>query len=202
MARVHAFTDDALGDLDAVGLTEAIAAGRVSIPEVVEAAIARTQRVDPSLNAVAIGCFARARAEAAAPRGGFFAGVPTYVKDNSDLAGLPTMHGTDAFAPRPAKRDGDFARMFLATGVIPLGKTQLSEYGFSAVAEHPRLGAGGNPGGHDRTAGAPPAGRGAQPVGHRPHRGRLVVRLGGAGRCRRRPARPCQRRRRLDPHPG
>src|SRR3954454_17084207 len=161
MARVHAFTDDALGDLDAVGLTEAIAAGRVSIPEVVEAAIARTQRVDPSLNAVAIGCFARARAEAAAPRGGFFAGVPTYVKDNSDLAGLPTMHGTDAFAPRPAKRDGDFARMFLATGVIPLGKTQLSEYGFSAVAEHPRLGPVRNPWDTDRTAGASSSGSGA-----------------------------------------
>src|SRR4029077_17835831 len=140
MGRVHAFADDALGDLDAVGLTEALAARRVSIPEVVEAAIARTQRGDPRLNAVATEGFRRGRAEAADPRGGFFAGVPTYVKDNSDLAGLPTMHGTDAFEPRPASRDGDFARMFLGTGVIPLGKTQLSEYGFHAVAEHPRIG--------------------------------------------------------------
>src|SRR3954453_2071716 len=153
MARVHACADDALADLDAVGLAEAITARRVSIPEVVEAAIARTQQVDPALNAVAAECFDRARGEAADPRGGFFAGIPTYVKDNSDLAGLPTMQGTDAFAPRPAKRDGDFARMFLATGVIPLGKTQLSEYGFSAVAEHPRLGAVRNP-----WAPAPPAG--------------------------------------------
>src|SRR4051795_8936757 len=172
MARVHAYADDALADLDAVGLAEAITARRVSIPEVVEAAIARTRQVDPSLNAVAIGCFDRARAEAAAPRGGFFAGVPTYVKDNSDLAGLPTMHGTDAFAPRPAKRDGDFARMFLATGVIPLGKTQLSEYGFSAVAENPRLGAVRKPWDTDHTAGASSSGSaalvaaGAVPLAH------------------------------------
>jgi amidase len=161
MARVHAYADDALGDLDAVGLTEALAARRVSIPDVVEAAIARTERVDPQLGAVAVDCFERARSEAVAPRGGFFAGVPTYVKDNSDLAGLPTMQGTDAFDARPAKRDGDFARMFLATGVVPLGKTRLSEYGFSAVAEHPRLGAVRNPWDTDRTAGASSSGSGA-----------------------------------------
>jgi len=172
MARVHAFADDALGDLDAVGLAEALAARRVSIPEVVEAAIARTQQVDPELNAVAAECFDRARAEAADPRGGFFAGVPTYVKDNSDLAGLPTMQGADAFEPRPAKRDGDFARMFLATGVIPLGKTQLSEYGFSAVAEHPRLGAVRSPWSTTHTAGASSSGSaalvaaGAVPLAH------------------------------------
>src|SRR5215218_5488986 len=131
MGRVHAYADDALGDLDAVGVAGAIAARRVSIPEVIEAAIARTERVAGDLNALAVECFDRARADAAAPRGGFFAGVPTFVKDNSDLAGLPTMHGTDAFIPVPARRDGDFARMFLATGVVPLGKTRLSEYGLS-----------------------------------------------------------------------
>jgi amidase len=172
MARVHAYADDALGDLDAVGLTEALAARRVSIPDVVEAAIARTERVDPQLGAVAVDCFERARSEAVAPRGGFFAGVPTYVKDNSDLAGLPTMQGTDAFDARPAKRDGDFARMFLATGVIPLGKTRLSEYGFSAVAEHPRLGPVRSPWSTAHTAGASSSGSaglvaaGAVPLAH------------------------------------
>src|SRR5262245_11198 len=172
MDRVHAFADDALGDLDAVGLTQALAARRVSIPEVVEAAIARTQQVDPELNAVATDCFDRAVTEATDPRGGFFAGVPTYVKDNSDLAGLPTMQGTDAFEPRPAKRDGDFARMFLATGVIPLGKTQLSEYGFSAAAEHPRIGPVRSPWSVTHTAGASSAGSaalvaaGAVPLAH------------------------------------
>ncbi|MFZ2016679.1 MAG: amidase [Nocardioides sp.] len=161
MSRVHAYADDALADLDTVGLVEHLALGKVSISEVVEAAIARTERVAGPLNALAVQCFDRARAEARHPRGGYFAGVPTFVKDNSDLAGLPTMQGSDAFAPRPAKRDGDFARMFLATGLVPLGKTQLSEYGFSAVAEHPRLGAVRNPWDTDRTAGASSSGSAA-----------------------------------------
>ena len=172
MARIHAFADDALADLDAVALAEHLALGKVSIPEVVEAAIARTEQVAGPLNALAVECFDRARAEAADPRGGYFAGVPTFVKDNSDLAGLPTMQGSDAFDPRPAKRDGDFARMFLATGLIPLGKTQLSEYGFSAVAEHPRIGPVRNPWSTDHTAGASSSGSaalvaaGAVPLAH------------------------------------
>ena len=45
--RVHAFSaDDALADLDATGLVEALRTGLVSVPEVVEAAIARTEQVD------------------------------------------------------------------------------------------------------------------------------------------------------------
>ena len=57
MPRVHAFGDDALGDLDAVGLAEAIRAGRVGRTEVVEAAIARTEAVNPSLNGLAYNGF-------------------------------------------------------------------------------------------------------------------------------------------------
>ncbi len=165
MARVHAFADDALGKLDAVGLVAAIRARRVSIPEVVDAAIARTERIAGDLNALALDRFDGARSDAAQPPGGYFAGLPTFVKDNSDLAGLPTMHGTDAFAPVPAKRDGDFARMLLATGVIPLGKTRLSEYGFSPSAEHPRLGPVRSPWSTDHTAGASSAGSAALVAG-------------------------------------
>jgi len=80
MTRVHAFGDDALGDLDAVGLAAALRAGDVSQAELVEAAIARAEAVNPALNALAYPAFDRARA--AAPRNGFFGGVPTFVKDN------------------------------------------------------------------------------------------------------------------------
>jgi amidase len=172
MVRLHAFSEDALGDLDAVGLAEALAAGRRSVPEVVDAAIARIQRVAEPLGALAIESFDRARAEARAPRGGFFAGVPTLLKDNVDVAGLPTRQGSDAFDARPVRRDGDFARMFQATGLIALGKSQLSEYGFSASAEHPRIGPVRSPWSTDHTAGASSAGTaalvaaGAVPLAH------------------------------------
>ncbi|HET7432660.1 MAG TPA: amidase, partial [Nocardioides sp.] len=172
MTRVTAFTDDALGTLDAVGVAEAVASGAVSIPEVVDAALGRTERVDPALNAVAFLDADRARAEARDPRGGYFAGVPTFVKDNVDVAGMPTQQGTDAWEPRPARADGDFARMYLATGLLPLGKTQLSEFGFSASAEHARLGPVRNPWSTEHTAGASSAGSaalvaaGAVPIAH------------------------------------
>jgi hypothetical protein len=71
MTRVHAFTgDDALADLDATGLVAALAAGEVSVPEVVDAAIARTQQVDPALGAVAYAAYDRAprRGEASTRR--------------------------------------------------------------------------------------------------------------------------------------
>jgi amidase len=161
MTRVHAFADDALGDRDAVGLVEALHAGEVSVREVVEASIARIQQVNPRLNGLAFTAYDRGRAEAREPRGGFFAGVPTLVKDNVDVAGMPTSHGADSWVGRPARRDGDFARMYFATGLIPLGKSQLSEYGFSAAAEHPRLGAVRSPWSTDHIAGASSAGSAA-----------------------------------------
>lgn len=159
MRHVHAFGDDALGDLDAVGLAHAIQAGWVSRAEVVEAAIARTEAVDPVLNGLAYAAFQQART--AAPAHGFFDGVPTFLKDNVDIAGQPTMHGTDAWTPWNATSDGEFTRLFLATGLAPVGKTQLSEFGFSASAEHPRLGPVRNPWNTDYSAGASSSGSGA-----------------------------------------
>ncbi|SEC36122.1 amidase [Nocardioides exalbidus] len=172
MTRVHAFTDDALADLDATGVVEALRAGRVSVGEVVDAAIARTQQVDGALGAVAHAAFDRARDEARRPRAGYFSGVPTFVKDNVDVAGMPTQHGSDAFVAGPAREDGDLARMYLATGLLPLGKTQLSEFGFSGAADHVRLGPVRSPWSTDHYAGASSAGSaalvaaGAVPIAH------------------------------------
>ncbi len=166
MRHVHAFGDDALGDLDAVGLAEAIRAGRVSRAEVIEAAIARTEAVDPALNGLAYAAFQQARDAAqtpamAAPADGFFAGVPTFIKDNIDIAGQPTMHGTDAWTPWNAVGNSEFTELYLATGLTSLGKTQLSEFGFGASAEHPRLGPVRNPWDTDYSAGASSSGSGA-----------------------------------------
>ncbi|WP_139977702.1 amidase [Nocardioides litoris] len=170
--RTSAVADDALGTHDTVGLVEAIQAREVGVVEVVEAAITRVQAVASRLGAMAYTAYDRARVEARDPRGGFFAGVPTVVKDNVDVAGMPTRDGTDAWTPRPARADGDFARMYLATGLVPLGKSQLSEHGFSATAEHPRLGPVRSPWSFDHVAGASSAGAaalvasGALPIAH------------------------------------
>lgn len=135
--RLHAFADDALGDHDAVGLAAEIREGRVSRAEAVAAAIARAEAVAPTLGAIAAESYDHARAEAGRAGQGFFAGVPTFVKDNTDVAGLPTQHGTSAFRARPAAAHGDFAKTFFELGAINLGKSELSEFGISASAESP-----------------------------------------------------------------
>ena len=135
----------------------------MSAAELVDAAIARTEKVNPALNGLAYVAFDRARARAASTRpfGGYFDGVPSYIKDNVAVAGMPTMQGTDAWDPRPMPADGAFARVFLGTGLVPLGKTQMSEFGFSASAEHPRIGPVRNPWNLEYTAGASSSGAGA-----------------------------------------
>jgi amidase len=163
MTLVSAYDDDALGRLDATAVADAIRSGAVSRVDVVEAAIARTEKVNPQLNGLAYEAFERARERASSdqPYGGFFDGVPTFVKDNVDVEGMPSMLGTDAWQPRPASANSEVARVYLSTGVVPLGKTQMSEFGFSAVAEHPRLGPVRNPWDTDYTAGASSSGSGA-----------------------------------------
>ncbi|MFL6023987.1 MAG: amidase [Marmoricola sp.] len=160
-SRVHAFTDDALGELDAVGVAEEIRAGRISALEAVDAAIARVEKVNPELNGLVVSDYDRARARAARPGKGFFAGVPTFVKDNSDVQGLPTQQGCSAFTGAPAKADGDFATMFFGTGLVGLGKSQLSEFGFSCSAEFRDLDPVRNPWNTGYSSGASSAGSGA-----------------------------------------
>jgi amidase len=108
----------------------------VSADELVEAAITRTEAVNPTLNGRAYEAFDRARKRVNSPTayGGYFDGVPTLT--TSPSRACRRCQGTDAWDPKPMAADGDFARVFLATGLVPLGKT-MSEFGFSASAEHP-----------------------------------------------------------------
>src|SRR5690349_4434834 len=126
---ISAFGDDALGDHDAVAVAELVRRGDVSADEVSRAAIERAHCVDPALAAVAFAAYDRPRF---GPRDGALFGVPTFVKDNTDVAGLPTNHGTAAFvARRPRRRDGHYTEQYLSTGLTVLGKSRLPEFGFN-----------------------------------------------------------------------
>lgn len=133
--RFHVFGDDVLADHDAVALAELLRRGEVSVREVTEAAIARADKVQQALNAVELPLYEQALAGAGRPGEGVFAGVPTFIKDNADLEGLPTRHGSRAVNPRPAKKTGAFAKQYLSMGFNVLGKSTLPEFGFSATTE-------------------------------------------------------------------
>lgn len=131
---VHAFGDDALGLDDGLGLAARLAKGEVSRHEVLEAALARAEAVR-QLNAVETLDAYRAHAFADEQRVGPFSGVPTFVKDNTDLAGLATGHGSEGIVAKPAGKDAGFTRLIRDSGLVPLGKSRLPEFGFNASTE-------------------------------------------------------------------
>jgi amidase len=159
--RVSAFAADALGTRDAVGTAAAIAAGEISVAEVTEAAIARAERVNPVLGAIALRTYDDARAAKHAAPGGLLYGVPTFVKDNEHLAGYPTQQGNGAFVARPQQRHSKYVRQFLSTGVNPLGKTTLPEFAFLCSTENERWGITRNPWHTDYTTGGSSSGSAA-----------------------------------------
>lgn len=143
--RISAFTGDALGTLDAVGIAAAIQAKHISATEATEAAIRRAERVNPVLNAIALRTYDDARQAKNVHQDGALYGVPTFIKDNEPLAGYPTQKGTGAFIARPEKRHSKYVRQFLSTGLNCLGKTTLPEFAFLCSTENERWGITRNP---------------------------------------------------------
>jgi len=143
--RIHAYSNDVLADHDAVTLAGLLRAKEVSPGEVVEAAITRAEKVNDVLRAVEVPFFEQAREQARQKTEGPFGGVPSFIKDNTDIAGYPTMFGSQAVPVVPAKQDGAFARQFLSTGFILLGKTRLPEFGFNCTTEYHGLPPVANP---------------------------------------------------------
>jgi amidase len=141
MTRVHAFSDDALGDHDAVGLSRLLRRGEVSVRELVEAAIVRAESLQPVLNPVQHTAYdwARQAADRLDREGvgdGPLHGLPVFMKDNVDVAGTPTLHGSVAFSGKEARKDGPVACHWRDLGTVVLGKSRLPEFGFSATTEY------------------------------------------------------------------
>ncbi|MGJ3190715.1 amidase [Paenarthrobacter sp. FR1] len=63
-------------------------------------------------------------------------GIPTAFKDLTDVAGVPTTHGSAALEHKAAPEDGALAAALKGQGVISLGKTQVPEFGLTAYSEN------------------------------------------------------------------
>lgn len=166
-----------LSDLDAVGVAELIRSGDVTARDVTEAAIARAEAVNPQLNGIQIATFEQALEDSdrrgdGAHDSARFSGVPTFIKDNTDLAGHPTNQGSLAVNGRPAKAHGEFARQLLSEGFTVLGKSTMPEFGFNATTEYVDLPPTRNPWNTDYSSGASSGGSaslvaaGVVPIAH------------------------------------
>jgi amidase len=123
--------------LDATAQAELVRSGEVSPEELVEAAIARIEAVNPQLDAVIRTRFDRARAEA---RGdlpaGPFRGVPFLFKDLGCLvAGELTASGLGPLRELAWPVTSYLAEQFRAAGFIALGRTNTPEFGTTVTTE-------------------------------------------------------------------
>lgn len=170
--RINAFCDDALGTLDAVGIAQRISQGEISAAEAVEAAIERAKSVNPAINAIVTETFDLARKQVKNIIPGPFAGVPSFIKDTDDVAGVPTLWGSRAVPKKPVKKSKKFVKQFFSQGLICLGKSTLPEFGLAATTEPLSSGITSNPWNIDYSTGGSSGGSaalvaaGVVPVAH------------------------------------
>jgi len=133
--------------LDATAQAELVRSGQVSAAELVDAAIARIEKLNPTLNAVIHPLFERARTAAAgALPEGPFRGVPLLLKDlGAELAGTPFCEGTAFAGDYHSTVDQELTRRFLAAGFVVCGKTNTPEFGILPTTEPKRFGPSRNP---------------------------------------------------------
>ncbi len=141
--------------LPAADIGAAIAGGRVSPVDVVDAFLARIDRLEPKLQAfVAVyGPSARLAAEAAHKAIGSghalgpLHGVPIALKDLIELEGQVTTGGSMQWRSRRSAVTATIVKRMLAQGMIVLGKTHTVEFAFGGWGTNQRMGTPLNP--HD-----------------------------------------------------
>jgi amidase len=158
---ISAYCDDVLGTRDGVELAALIATGEIQAPDVIEAAIARARKVNPALNAIVTETFEQARSQHKIPATGLLTGVPSFIKDNEHVKGVPTLIGTRALPKKPADVSSRFVEQFLSAGLVSLGKTTLPEFGLTATTESLATGSTRNPWNLDYSTGGSSGGSAA-----------------------------------------
>jgi amidase len=141
-----AFARDAYAAFDAVGQAELIRKKQATSLELVDAAIARIEALNPKLNAVVTDMFEKARAQAKAPLPQSpLSGVPYLIKDLNDIAGVRTTSGSRLMAHFIATKTDLMPTKAIEAGLVVVGKTNTPEYGLLATTESVLLGACHNP---------------------------------------------------------
>ncbi|MGI8815581.1 MAG: amidase [Pseudonocardia sp.] len=160
--------DAGLAYRSATGLLEAMATGEVSAVELADAAIARIEQHDATINAVCVRDFDRALAaardaDAARARGEVrpLLGVPMTIKESFNVAGLPTTWGIPAFKDFVPDDDAVAVARVKAAGAVVLGKTNVPLVLGDFQSYNEIYGTTGNPWNLERTPGGSSGGSAA-----------------------------------------
>ena len=134
-----------LSFVPATELARMIREKTVSPVEVMRGTIARAEALNPRLNAICTPTFdaamkAAAEAEEAVMRGrplGMLHGVPTSIKDLAFTRGVRTMAGSHIHRDRIPDFDHVHVERLRNAGAISIGKTTVSDFGWSGVSSSP-----------------------------------------------------------------
>ncbi|WP_246806147.1 amidase [Ensifer sp. ENS10] len=156
-------TMDDFVNLDLTAQADLVKSGKATAWELVEAAIRRAKKVNPTINAIIAPLYDEGRAEAAqAATDSLFAGAPFLVKDlYCHMSGVPTTGAsrlTRSFVPA---RDSELMRRYRAAGLSTFGKTNLCEFGTLGTTEPKLFGPTRNPWNVGRSSGGSSGGAGA-----------------------------------------
>ena len=160
---------NAIINLSASEIAQAIAKGELSASEVVQAHIQRIEAVNPQLNAVVVPLFQEARAEAkmrdtACQRGdtlGLLHGVPITIKESFDVVGTPTTVGLTELAHSKATHNAVMVERLRQAGAIILGKTNVPHMCSMNETDNPVYGRTNNPWNLERAPGGSSGGEAA-----------------------------------------
>ncbi len=151
-----------LWEEDATGLAARVRAGDVTPGELVEAAIARLEAVNPAINAVAEKLYDEARRQAeTVDRAAPLAGVPFAIKDLGIAArGVPT-HGGSRVPPFTPDFHSVLTERHRAAGLTAIATSTTPEYGLRLMTESARFGVTRNPWNTGHTSGGSSGGASA-----------------------------------------
>ena len=154
--------------MSAVDLAARVRAKHFSPVEVVDAVIARMERLEPHLHAFCTPTPDLARSEAKRIEQGIMrgdemgplAGIPVSIKDLIFTRGIRTVSGSVAYRDFVPDEDDIVVERLKAAGAIILGKTNVTELGYSAASHNPVFETTRNPWDLARTSGGSSAGAG------------------------------------------
>ena len=140
---------------DALGLAELVRTKQISSSELLEVAIALTEKLDPKLNAVPIKHYDLAREKLNnKTNSGIFNGVPFLLKDlNNYLKGTVTSGGSRVLENITADHSSELVKRTLNSGLNIFGKTNSPELGLTVTTEPVLYGPTRNPWDLDRSSG-------------------------------------------------